>query len=135
VQCEYFEQLIDPIALLIALDCPESTMMARLALADRNRPDDNTDSIRKRIEVFQEKTSEVIDAFRDRNKLHSVNSDQEPEAVVLELEGILDGFVNKRTGTCLDIRDTTSMVAMTYIHNSFLAKRSTRACCTTRKTK
>lgn len=100
MQCEYFEQLIGPIALLIALECPESTMIARLAVADRNRPDDNTASIRKRIEVFQKMTSEVIDVFRGRNKLYNVNSDQEPEVVVLELEGILDGFVNKRTGAC-----------------------------------
>ncbi|KAH6635902.1 adenylate kinase-domain-containing protein [Chaetomium tenue] len=103
VQCDYFEQLIGPIALLIVLDCPEATMMARLAVADRNRFDDNTTGIRKRIETFQKTTSEVIDEFRGRGKLYSVNSDQEPGVVVLELEAILDGLVNKRTGLCLDI--------------------------------
>ena len=116
VPCDYFEQLVCPIALLIVLDCPESTMMARLAVADRNRPDDNTTSIKKRIEVFQETTSEVIDDFRCRDKLRTVNSDQESEVVVLELEAILSGLVPKRIGASLDSRDSMAVVALPILH-------------------
>ncbi|KAK3295310.1 adenylate kinase-domain-containing protein [Chaetomium fimeti] len=94
---DYFVESIGPITLLIVLDCPESTMIDRLTLSDRNRFDDNTDSIRKRIETFQKTTCEVIDDFRGRNKLHTVNSDQEPGAVALQVDAILDGVVKKRT--------------------------------------
>ncbi|KAH6838529.1 adenylate kinase-domain-containing protein [Chaetomium sp. MPI-CAGE-AT-0009] len=99
---DYFVQSVGPITLLIVLDCPESTMIERLTLSDRNRFDDNMDSIRRRIETFQETTSEVIDDFRGRNKLYMVNSDQKPEVVGLQLEAILDGLVKKRTDQIRD---------------------------------
>jgi hypothetical protein len=79
-------------------------MIVRFAVADRNPFNGNTASIRKRIEVFEKTTFEVVDHFRGRNKLHSVNSDQAPRVILLELEAILDGFVRKRTGAFWDVR-------------------------------
>ncbi|KAK3307290.1 adenylate kinase-domain-containing protein [Chaetomium strumarium] len=97
-QCNYFEQIVGPVTLLLVLDCPESTMVERLTRSDRNRFDDTEDNIRRRIETFQNTTSEVIESFRRRNKLHNVNSDREPGLVRNQVEAILDGLVTKRAG-------------------------------------
>jgi adenylate kinase family enzyme len=76
-------------------------MIKRLTHSDRNRFDDNEDNIRRRIATFQNTTSEVIDVFRSRNKLHTINSDREPGLVRHQVEVILDGLVSKRAGMSL----------------------------------
>jgi len=45
------------------------------------RPDDNEATIRKRLEVYAERTSPIIDYYATRNLIHEVDAEQEIEAV------------------------------------------------------
>lgn len=49
------------------------------------RADDNEDTIRQRLVAYEKQTSPLIDYYRQKNLLHDLEGDREPEAIADEL--------------------------------------------------
>ncbi|NQT75043.1 MAG: adenylate kinase [Candidatus Omnitrophica bacterium] len=54
------------------------------------RKDDNEDTIKKRLEVFNSQTKELIDYYKDKGILEEVSGDLDAETVYKKLFGILN---------------------------------------------
>ncbi len=85
----------------IYLQAPEPVLVQRLLAraGEAGRGDDTAEVIRHRLQVFAETTSPLIDYYRDRGILLTVDADQPPESVTDEIE-------DKPAGLSF-IRDTT----------------------------
>jgi len=55
------------------------------------RADDNEETIRQRLVAYENQTSPLIDYYRQKNLLHDVDGNREPEAIAAELIGFLKG--------------------------------------------
>jgi len=73
---------------VVNLEVPDDILMARLLA--RGRADDNEEVIRRRLEVYREQTAPLIDFYRDRQQLISVNGDQSLDEVTAELLNVID---------------------------------------------
>ncbi|QSJ16926.1 adenylate kinase [Nostoc sp. UHCC 0702] len=73
---------------VVNLDAPDQVVVARLL--SRGRKDDSEEIIRRRLEVYRTETAPLIDYYRDRNRLLTVNGDQTQEEVTTELQNIID---------------------------------------------
>ena len=74
---------------VVNLEVPDEVLIARLL--GRGRPDDTEEVIRHRIVgVYRIQTAPLIDFYRARQLLVSVNGDQPPEQVTVELQKIID---------------------------------------------
>lgn len=72
---------------VILIDVPEEVLIQRALL--RQRADDREDVIRERLRVYREKTSPLIDLYRQRGLLREVDGDQTIEEVSEDLVGLL----------------------------------------------
>ena len=73
---------------VVNLEVPDEVLIARLL--GRGRPDDTEEVIRHRIVgVYREQTAPLIDFYRHRQQLVSVNGNQPPEQVTAELQKII----------------------------------------------
>jgi adenylate kinase len=54
------------------------------------RDDDKAETVRSRLEVYQEQTSPLIDYYRDRGVLVEVDGDQSLEAVQADLRAVIE---------------------------------------------
>jgi len=72
---------------VIYLDAPREVLVARiLARAEKEgRADDNPETVKNRLRVFDEATAPLIDYYRERGLLHVVNADQDQDAVTEEI--------------------------------------------------
>ena len=86
-QSEYFEETVAPIALVIVLECPQTVLVERLT--HRSRKDDDADNILRRIQTFQETTSQVLQKFETKGKIVRVNSNEEAEKVFATIQKVL----------------------------------------------
>ncbi|KAK3677290.1 hypothetical protein LTR78_002828 [Recurvomyces mirabilis] len=94
-QCEYFENQIAPVRQIIVLDCPEEVLAQRLG--SRGRFDDTTaDNVSKRMKTFQKATGKVVELFASKQKLATINADQDMDAVSVLLEGTLPDSLKAR---------------------------------------
>jgi len=55
------------------------------------RADDNAETIRQRLVAYENQTSPLIDYYRQKNLLHDVDGNREPEPIAAELIGFLKG--------------------------------------------
>lgn len=82
-QAEFLEHLLEELAqhqgCAINLEVPDRILVERLLL--RGRQDDNEETIRRRLQVYREKTAPLIDFYRERGKLHTVKGDRPPSDV------------------------------------------------------
>ena len=53
------------------------------------RDDDNVDTVRNRLEVYEKSTSPLIDYYRGADLLVEVNGDQDPDAVFANIQAII----------------------------------------------
>ncbi len=87
-QAEFLDELLQKLApnsvRVINLEVPDQVLIDRLL--SRGRLDDNQEVIRRRLEVYREQTAPLIDFYRDRQQLLSVNGNQFLEEVTAELE-------------------------------------------------
>jgi adenylate kinase len=79
----------------IYLDAPREELMRRiLARAEiEGRPDDNEETVRNRLRVFDEATEPLVEYYRNRGLLHVINANQDEDAVeadILAALGITD---------------------------------------------
>ncbi|WP_416676697.1 adenylate kinase [Egbenema bharatensis] len=69
---------------VVNFDVPDETLVQRLL--GRGRKDDTEDVIRHRLEVYRQQTAPLIDFYRERNQLVSVDGDQSIDQVMTELQ-------------------------------------------------
>ena len=67
----------------IWLDVPESILMSRSL--ERSRTDDLPEIIRRRIELFQERTALILDYYARRQRLLSINGNQSAQRVQAQI--------------------------------------------------
>ncbi|MBH8562018.1 adenylate kinase [Nostoc sp. CENA67] len=72
---------------VVNLDAPDEVVVTRLLA--RGRKDDSEEIIRRRLEVYRTETAPLIDYYRDRHRLLTVNGDQTQEEVTTELHKIV----------------------------------------------
>ncbi|MEL6471438.1 MAG: adenylate kinase [Cyanobacteria bacterium J06623_4] len=90
-QAEFLNELLEEIEqsceFVINLEVPDEVLVTRLL--ERGRKDDREDVIRNRLEVYREQTEPLIDLYRNRQQLLSVNGNQPMDAVTDELKKIV----------------------------------------------
>jgi adenylate kinase len=69
---------------VVNLDVADEAIVDRLL--KRGRTDDTEETIRRRLEVYREKTAPLIDYYRDRGMLHSIDGNRLPEEVTESLK-------------------------------------------------
>lgn len=69
---------------VLNLDVPDEAIIARLLL--RGRSDDTEETVRRRLEVYREQTAPLIDYYRDRGTLHSIDGNRSPDEVTEALK-------------------------------------------------
>lgn len=72
---------------VINFEVPDEVLVARML--GRGRADDNKDVIVHRLQVYREQTAPLIDFYRDRQQLISVNGNQPMEVVNDELKKLV----------------------------------------------
>jgi adenylate kinase len=72
---------------VVNLDVPDEVLVARLL--ERGRKDDKEDVIRNRLEVYRNQTAPLIDFYRDRQHLVSINGNQSVDTVTSDLKRIV----------------------------------------------
>ncbi len=73
---------------VINLEVPDEVLISRLL--GRGRKDDTEEVIRRRLEVYREQTAPLIDFYRERQQLKSVNGNQPLEKVTAEAQKLVD---------------------------------------------
>lgn len=76
---------------VVNLEVPDSVVVQRLlARAEKEgRTDDTEEVISRRLEVYRQETEPLINFYRDRQQLVSVNGDRSLEQVTSELQNLL----------------------------------------------
>ncbi|ACK72103.1 adenylate kinase [Gloeothece citriformis PCC 7424] len=72
---------------VVNLEVPEDVLIERLL--GRGRQDDHETTIRRRLQVYHEQTAPVIDYYRQRGNLNSLNGNRPPEQVSHSLKEII----------------------------------------------
>lgn len=90
-QASFLEQLLQKLegdsVFAINLEVPDEVLVSRLL--GRGRADDTEEVIRRRLEVYREQTLPLIDFYRDRQQLKSINGNQPLEKVTADLQNLL----------------------------------------------
>ena len=81
------EDVCQPCECLLNLEVPDNVLVSRLLA--RGRKDDNEEVIRNRLEVYRKQTEPLIEFFRNRQLLVSVNGHQPMNSVASDLEQVL----------------------------------------------
>jgi adenylate kinase len=75
---------------VLNLDVPDEVIVTRLLA--RGRADDAEETIRRRLEVYREQTSPLIEHYREREQLLPVNGHQSMESVTADLKSALSSL-------------------------------------------
>ncbi|KAL6885552.1 hypothetical protein ACP4OV_010331 [Aristida adscensionis] len=60
--------------IVVFFDCPEDEMVKRLLGRNQGRVDDNIETIKKRLKVFESLNIPVVDYYSSRGKVHKINA-------------------------------------------------------------
>ena len=82
------------VAAMIELDVPEEELMRRLVKRgqDSGRSDDNTETIRKRLDVYRSQTAPLIDWYRNEELHHHIHGSGELERIFADICNVIDGI-------------------------------------------
>jgi len=90
-QADFLKELLQKLAQggekVVNLEVPDDVVVERLL--ERGRKDDTEEVIRRRLEVYRTETAPLIDYYRDRQQLLSVNGNQSLEEVTTELKKVI----------------------------------------------
>ncbi|MEM1238947.1 MAG: adenylate kinase [Cyanobacteria bacterium P01_H01_bin.26] len=90
-QANFLDKLLEevgqPCECVLNLEVPDNVLVSRLL--SRGRKDDNEEVIRNRLEVYRKQTEPLIEFFRNRQLLVSVNGHQPMDSVSSDLEQVL----------------------------------------------
>ena len=81
------QELNQPIEAVVLLELDDAVLIERLL--SRGRDDDNEAVIRNRLVVYADKTEPLIEHYRQRGLLQSVESHGNIEAITERIEGVL----------------------------------------------
>ncbi len=91
-QAEFLNALLEEIGqscdAVINIEVPDDVLVERLL--GRGRVDDQEDVIRNRLVVYRKQTEPLIALYKEKDRLKSVNGDQEPDLVTDELTKIVE---------------------------------------------
>ncbi|MCL1471308.1 adenylate kinase [Argonema antarcticum] len=73
---------------VVNLDVPDEELVSRLL--GRGRPDDTEEVIRRRLEVYREQTAPLIDYYRDRHQLVSIEGSRSMAEVTAAIQKAID---------------------------------------------
>ncbi|CAK8575467.1 unnamed protein product [Lathyrus sativus] len=59
---------------VLFFDCPEKEMVKRVLSRNQGRIDDNIDTMKKRLKVFEALNLPVVDYYANKGKLHRINA-------------------------------------------------------------
>lgn len=89
-QAEFLDVLLDELSQgcdrVINFDVPDEVLVTRML--SRGRKDDNEDTIRRRLEVYREQTAPLINYYKSREKLVTIDGDQSMEEVAAALNQV-----------------------------------------------
>jgi adenylate kinase len=83
------EQIKQPADFVVNLDVADEVIVTRLL--KRGRADDEESVIRHRLDVYRQQTAPLIDFYRNRQQLVSVDGNQPMEAVYTSLQSVISG--------------------------------------------
>ena len=88
---ELLQRIDKPIDCVVNLEVPDEVIVSRLVQRglQEGRSDDTEDTIRHRLEVYRNQTEPLIDFYRQRQKLISVDGNQPVDEVTSELAKVL----------------------------------------------
>lgn len=90
-QAEFLQKLLDqlgqPVDFVVNLDVEDAVIVARLL--QRGRKDDEESVILTRLEVYRQQTEPLINFYRSRQQLVSVDGSQPLEAVYADLKRLV----------------------------------------------
>ena len=84
---QLLEQIDQPIDFVVNLDVEDDVIVARLL--QRGREDDEESVILNRLEVYRQQTEPLIDFYRSRQQLVSIEGSQTMEAVYSDLKRLV----------------------------------------------
>ena len=85
---ELLEELSQKADVVVNLEVPDQILITRLL--SRGRKDDTEETISRRLQVYREQTAPLIDYYRSRDKLYSIDGDRTPEFVTQSLKQVID---------------------------------------------
>ena len=90
-QAEFLDQLLSeidqPCDRVINFEVPDKVLLERLL--SRGRKDDAEDVILNRLEVYRAQTAPLIDFYRDRHQLVTIDGNQAIEEITLKLRQVV----------------------------------------------
>lgn len=99
---DLLEKLAQDHARVVNLEVPDQVLVTRLL--GRGRQDDTEEIIRRRLEVYRQETAPLIDYYRDRHQLVSVDGNQSLEKVTADMEKMIHSYKGNG-GTDSPLRD------------------------------
>lgn len=97
-QAEALKKMLDErghkVAAMIELDVPEDELMTRLIKRGEQsgRADDNEDTIKKRLTVYHNQTSPLIDWYRTEGIHHHINGLGSLERIFGDIQNVIEGL-------------------------------------------
>lgn len=82
------------VAAMIELDVPEAELMQRLVKRGKEsgRSDDNEETIKKRLDVYHNQTSPLIDWYKAENIHHHINGLGELDRIFADICSVIDSL-------------------------------------------
>jgi adenylate kinase len=84
-----------PLDLVLALDVPETDLIARLSA--RGRPDDNLEAIAERFRQYHALTKPLLDYYCRRGILRQIDASDSPEKVFERIQSAVDATVSSNS--------------------------------------
>ena len=97
-QAKVFETFTQGEEIVILIDVSDKEALWRISGRVSDRQDETLQAVRKRIDLFHEKTSQVLDYYAERKHLAVVNGEQEVESVYEDIVKKVDSINAKHNG-------------------------------------
>ncbi|OMO85835.1 Adenylate kinase [Corchorus capsularis] len=78
--------------IVLFFDCPEEEMVKRVLSRNQGRVDDNIDTIRKRLKVFEALNLPVINYYSQRGKLYTINAVGTVDEIFEQVRPVFNSF-------------------------------------------
>uniref|UniRef100_A0A1I7VFG6 Bm3343 n=1 Tax=Loa loa TaxID=7209 RepID=A0A1I7VFG6_LOALO len=99
-----FENQTNRLALVVLIDCTEEFCTKTIEKRKKDevvvRPDDNSEAINARLQMFKQNTLPMLKYFDDKGKLKVVDGDNNPEKIFEEVVEELDGIILVKKEEC-----------------------------------
>ena len=92
-----FEAKVAPASVILYFHCSDKEMTDRLLNRGKTsgRADDNEATIKKRLDTFHAHTQPILDHYKPKGKLETINSERPVDAVYADVEGVVKKVLGK----------------------------------------